>query len=101
MTVPARQWRAILAEGRARLERAGFGGLPICIAKTQLSLSDDAKLRGAPTGWKLRVRDVKVSAGAGFVVVLAGKILLMPGMPAHGVVERIHLDAQGEIEGIG
>jgi formate--tetrahydrofolate ligase len=85
----------------SRLELAGFGELPICVAKTQLSLSDDAKLRGAPTGWRLRVRDVKVSAGAGFLVVLAGKVLLMPGMPAHGVVERIHLDEHGEIEGIG
>ena len=59
----------------------GFDGLPICIAKTQYSLSDDPKLLGAPRGWKLQIRDVSLSTGAGFVVMIAGNMMLMPGLP--------------------
>ena len=83
-----------------RIRNAGLADLPVCIAKTQLSLSDKPKLRGAPTGWRLRVRDVRISNGAGFLVAIAGKMLLMPGMPQHGAFERIHLDDHGEIAGL-
>ena len=69
---------------RAKLERYaewGFGRLPVCIAKTQYSLTDDPKRMGAPTGWTLKVNDVSLSAGAGFVVAVAGNMMLMPGLP--------------------
>lgn len=87
-------------ESIARLESNDLGGLPLCMAKTQLSISDNAKLAGAPTGWRLRVRDVTISNGAGFLVVLAGKMLLMPGMPEHGAFEQIGLNPSGQIEGL-
>lgn len=83
-----------------RLEQQGFGKLPICVAKTQLSLSDDPKAMGAPRSWRLRVRRAHVSNGAGFVVVLTGKMLLMPGMPAHGAAERIGIDESGRVYGL-
>ncbi|MCC5877700.1 MAG: formate--tetrahydrofolate ligase [Candidatus Sumerlaeia bacterium] len=87
-------------ESIARIEANGLAGLPLCVAKTQLSISDNSKLAGAPTGWRLRVRDVTVSNGAGFLVVLAGKMLLMPGMPEHGAFEQIGLNPSGRIEGL-
>ncbi len=83
-----------------RLESQGFGELPVCMAKTQLSLSDNAKRIGAPRGWRLRVRGAKVSAGAGFIVVMTGKMLLMPGMPREGAAQKIGLDARGRIFGL-
>ena len=64
-----------------RLEKLGFGKLPVCIAKTQYSFSDNANLLGAPRNFKITVRDVKVSAGAGFIVALTGEIMTMPGLP--------------------
>ena len=70
----------------------GFDGLPICIAKTQYSLSDDPKLLGAPRGWKLRIRDVSLSAGAGFVVMIAGNMMLMPGLPK--VSRAVEIDVE-------
>ncbi|MDX2176835.1 MAG: formate--tetrahydrofolate ligase [Candidatus Sumerlaeia bacterium] len=82
------------------LERNGHSHLPVCMAKTQSSLSDDPKRPGAPRGWRLHVRDLKVSNGAGFVVVFCGKINLMPGMPEHGNVEDIRLDPVGEVIGL-
>ncbi len=66
-----------------RIEKQGFSGLPICIAKTQSSLSDDAKKRGRPTGFEITVREVKINAGAGFLVVLTGEVMRMPGLPRH------------------
>ena len=84
----------------AALESQGFGQLPICMAKTQLSLSDDPKKINAPRGWRLRVRGAKVSAGAGFVVVYTGNMLLMPGMPKKGTVEKIGMDDSGRIFGL-
>ena len=87
-------------ERLAELESQGFGGLPICVAKTQLSISDDPKAKGAPRGWRLRVRDAKVSAGAGFVVVMTGKVLLMPGMPRQNAAAKIGMDASGRIYGL-
>lgn len=84
----------------ARLERGGFGKMPVCIAKTQYSFSDNAKLLGAPEGFRVKVRSVRVSAGAGFVVALTGDILTMPGLPKRPAAENIDLDPSGRILGI-
>ena len=70
----------------------GFGHLPVCMAKTQYSLSDNANLLGRPEGFKINVREVYVNAGAGFVVVLTGKILTMPGLPKKPAAENIDFD---------
>ena len=78
-------------------ERNGFGSLPVCIAKTHLSISSDASLRGAPTGWRLPVREVRVSIGAGFVYPICGDMRTMPGLGAHPAAHTIDLDADGEI----
>ncbi len=89
------------AEQRLALfARWGFGHLPICIAKTQYSLSDDPKLMGAPTGWKLHVTDIALSAGAGFLVVICGAMMLMPGLPKSSRALQIDVDADGEIVGM-
>lgn len=84
----------------AEFEQKGYGNLPVCIAKTQNSISDDAKLYGAPQGYTLNVKSVRLSAGAGFVVVLAGNILTMPGLPAHPAAEQIDIDDTGRISGL-
>ena len=84
----------------AQWQAAGFGHLPVCIAKTQYSFSADPTLRGAPAGHVVPVRDVRLSAGAGFVVAICGDILTMPGLPRHPAAERIGLDAAGEIVGL-
>ena len=84
----------------AFLKEKGFDGLPVCIAKTQYSFSDDPTLLGAPTGYKLTVRDLKVSAGAGFVVAYAGNLLTMPGLPAKPAAEGIDVDSTGKITGL-
>ncbi|MDR2163114.1 MAG: formate--tetrahydrofolate ligase [Clostridiales Family XIII bacterium] len=83
-----------------QLQGLGFGGMPVCIAKTQYSFSDDPSLLGAPDGWTLTVRNVKVSAGAGFIVVLTGDIMTMPGLPKSPAAERIDVDEQGVISGL-
>ena len=83
-----------------QLESLGFGNLPICMAKTQYSFSDDAALLGAPRGFTVTVRNLKVSAGAGFIVAIAGKIMLMPGLGAHPAAEKIDLTADGKIVGL-
>ncbi|MCX7920005.1 MAG: formate--tetrahydrofolate ligase [bacterium] len=82
------------------LNRNGFSSLPICMAKTQLSLSDDQLLKGAPKGWNLTVREVKISAGAGFLVAYTGDIMTMPGLPEHPAAENIDIDANGKITGL-
>ncbi len=82
------------------LESQGFGGLPVCIAKTQYSLSDDPKKLGGPTGFNITVRDCYVSAGAGYVVVLTGSILTMPGLPKHPAALDIDIDSEGTITGL-
>ncbi len=87
-------------ESIARIEARGFGHLPVIIAKTQYSLSDDEKLLSRPTGFRIRVRDVVLKGGAGFIVVIAGKIMLMPGLSAHPSAERISLDDDGNIHGL-
>ena len=81
-------------------EAAGFGGLPVCIAKTHLSISSDPALKGAPTGWTLPVREVRASAGAGFVYPICGDIRTMPGLSALPAAARIDLDDEGEIVGL-
>jgi formate--tetrahydrofolate ligase len=87
-------------ESLARFERWGFGRLPVCIAKTQYSLSDDPKRMGAPTGWKLRVTDVGLSAGAGFLVVTSGAMMLMPGLPKTSRALGIDVDDDGQVVGM-
>ena len=82
------------------LKRLGFGGLPVCIAKTQYSLSDDAKKLGAAEDFTLTVRSLRVSAGAGFVVALTGEIMTMPGLPKHPAAENIDISESGVITGL-
>jgi formate--tetrahydrofolate ligase len=84
----------------ARFEAQGFGDVPVCIAKTQYSFSADPTLLGAPEGHVLPVRDVRLSAGAGFVVAICGEVMTMPGLPRSPAAERIRLDAEGRIEGL-
>ncbi len=84
----------------AQLEEQGFGGLPICMAKTQYSFTDNAKKLGAPTGFTITVRDVRVSAGAGFVVALTGDIMTMPGLPKVPAAEKIDVTPDGKIVGL-
>ena len=81
-------------------EEAGYGHLPICMAKTQYSFSTDPNLRGAPTGHSVPVREVRLSAGAGFVVVICGAIMTMPGLPRNPAARQIGLNDAGEIEGL-
>lgn len=83
-----------------RLEALGFGSLPVCIAKTQYSFSDDPTKLGAPDGFTVTVKNVRVSAGAGFVVVLTGDIMTMPGLPKKPAAENIDVDASGRITGL-
>jgi formate--tetrahydrofolate ligase len=88
------------AKKLAALEADGFGYLPVCMAKTQYSFSTDPDLRGAPEGHTVPVRDIRLAAGAGFVVVLCGDIMTMPGLPRRPAAERIGVDAKGEITGL-
>lgn len=88
------------SEQIALLEKNGFGGLPVCIAKTQYSFSDNPALLGAPSDFTVTVRGVKVSAGAGFIVVLTGDILTMPGLPKKPAAENIDVDENGKIIGL-
>ena len=87
-------------ENLARFTRWGFGALPICIAKTQYSISDDPKRLGAPTGWTLHITDIALSAGAGFFVVISGAMMLMPGLPKVSRALGIDVDKHGEITGM-
>ncbi len=84
----------------AKLEELGFGGCPVCIAKTQYSFSDDPSMLGAPRGFTVTVRNVKISAGAGFVVVFTGDIMTMPGLPKVPAAEKIDVDEHGRITGL-
>ena len=83
-----------------KLTEMGCGAMPVCMAKTQYSFSDDAKKLGAPEGFKVTVRQVKVSAGAGFIVALTGDIMTMPGLPKEPAAERIDVDENGVISGL-
>ena len=106
-TVAKRIYRAdeVLADKKIRdqlkaWEEDGYGHLPVCMAKTQYSFSTDPNLRGAPTGHSLPVREVRLSAGAGFIVAICGEIMTMPGLPRVPAAESIMLNAQGDIEGL-
>jgi formate--tetrahydrofolate ligase len=91
------------SQARAQAEKLtalGFGTLPVCVAKTQYSFSDDATLSGAPRGFRITVRNLKVSAGAGFIVALTGEIMTMPGLPKVPAAERIDVDDEGRIRGL-
>jgi len=83
-----------------RLQDTGFGDLSVCIAKTHLSISSDPTLRGAPTGWRLPVREVRLSAGAGFAYAICGDMRTMPGLGSHPAAFDIDLDEHGEIVGL-
>lgn len=83
-----------------KIEELGFSNLPVCMAKTQYSLSDNAKLLGRPTGFKINIREVYVSAGAGFVVAITGSIMTMPGLPKVPAAEGIDVDENGKITGL-
>ena len=94
---------SISPQAQAKLERYaewGFAALPVCIAKTQYSLTDNPKITGAPTGWTLNITDALLSAGAGFVVAVAGNMMLMPGLPSSPRALAIDLDNHGEIIGV-
>ncbi len=84
----------------ARFEKMGFGDVPVCMAKTQYSLTDDQNVLGRPEGFKITVRDATLSAGAGFIVCLTGAIMKMPGLPKHPAAERIDIDENGVISGL-
>ena len=106
-TVAKRIYRAdeVLADGKIRnqlkeWEEAGYGQLPVCMAKTQYSFTTDPNRRGAPTGHSVPVREVRLSAGAGFVVVICGEIMTMPGLPRVPASEQIMLNESGDIEGL-
>ena len=106
-TVAKRIYRAdeVLADGKIRnqlkeWEEAGYGRLPVCMAKTQYSFTTDPNRRGAPTGHSVPVREVRLSAGAGFVVVICGEIMTMPGLPRVPASEQIMLNESGDIEGL-
>ena len=81
-------------------EDAGYGNLPVCMAKTQYSFSTDPNLRGAPTGHSVPIREVRLSAGAGFVVVICGEIMTMPGLPRVPSAENIRIGDNGQVEGL-
>ena len=83
-----------------QLEDMGFGNCPICVAKTQYSLTDDQTKLGAPTDFEVTVRNLKISAGAGFIVALTGDIMTMPGLPKVPAAERIDVDETGKISGL-
>jgi len=106
-TIAKRIYRAdeVMADKKIRAqlrawEDAGFGHLPVCMAKTQYSFSTDPDLRGAPTGHSVPVREVRLSAGAGFIVVICGEIMTMPGLPRKPSAEAIMLNDAGQIEGL-
>ena len=84
----------------AQLERDGFGNLPVCVAKTQYSFTDDQTKLGAPRDFRITVRNLKVSAGAGFIVALTGDIMTMPGLPKVPAAEKIDVTPDGKIVGL-
>ena len=106
-TIAKRIYRAdeVLADGKIRnqlkdWEAAGYGHLPVCMAKTQYSFTTDPNRRGAPLGHSVPVREVRLSAGAGFIVVICGEIMTMPGLPSVPASEAIMLNSEGQIEGL-
>lgn len=94
------QYDAAAEKELKHIEEMGFGNVPVCIAKTPVSFSDDPSKLGAPEGFTLHVREVRISAGAGFVVVLTGKVMTMPGLPKRPAAEKIDVDDDGNITGL-
>lgn len=94
------KWTARIDAKIRELEELGFGELPVCMAKTPYSFSDQASLLGAPEGFTMQVRDVTLSAGAGFIVLHTGNVVTMPGLPKTPAAERIYLDEDGEVAGL-
>ena len=95
----------IIADSKIRdqlklFEQQGYGNFPICIAKTQYSFSTDPSLKGAPTNHSLPIREVRLSSGAEFIVVICGEIMTMPGLPSVPAADSIRLNSKGEIEGL-
>jgi formate--tetrahydrofolate ligase len=106
-TIAKRIYRAgeVIADTKIRAqlkewEAQGYGSLPVCMAKTQYSFTTDPERRGAPTGHSVPVREVRLSAGAGFVVAICGEIMTMPGLPKVPAAETIRLNADGDVEGL-
>ncbi len=106
-TIAKRIYRAdeVLADQKIRnqlkdWEAQGYGNLPVCMAKTQYSFTTDPDRRGAPTGFSVPVREVRLSAGAGFIVAICGEIMTMPGLPRVPSAENIKLNADGDVEGL-
>ena len=106
-TISKRIYRAdeVLADKKIRdqlraWEDQGYGDLPVCMAKTQYSFSTDPSLRGAPIGHSVPIREVRLSAGAGFIVAICGEIMTMPGLPRKPAAENIGLNELGNIEGL-
>ncbi|HZK23564.1 MAG TPA: formate--tetrahydrofolate ligase, partial [Atopostipes sp.] len=93
-------WSTKARRQMRRFEKLGFGNLPVCMAKTQYSLSDNPKLLGRPEGFKLSISELTVSAGAGFIVILTGDVMKMPGLPKTPSAETIDIDADGKISGL-
>jgi formate--tetrahydrofolate ligase len=94
---------SVLPGARAKLQKAAkddYGLMPVCMAKTQDSLSDNPKLLGRPRDFTLTVRDIEIASGAGFLVALTGEIVRMPGLPERPAAERIDIDSQGRIVGL-
>jgi formate--tetrahydrofolate ligase len=83
-----------------KIEKLGLGNLAVCIAKTQKSLSDDPNRRGCPKGFTIKIREIELSSGAGFIVPIAGTIMRMPGLPNIPSAEKIDIDASGKISGL-
>jgi formate--tetrahydrofolate ligase len=83
-----------------QFDKLGYGKLPVCIAKTQYSFSDDPKVMGAPTGWTLNITDATLSAGAGFVVAIAGSMMLMPGLGKTPQAQKLDVDDAGNVKGM-
>lgn len=93
-------WSSAARRAMRRFEKWNVTGLPICMAKTQASISDNAKLLGRPEGFKVKVREIRLSAGAGFFVVIAGNIMTMPGLPKQPASDNIDIDSQGTVVGL-
>jgi formate--tetrahydrofolate ligase len=83
-----------------KIEKLSLGNLAVCIAKTQKSLSDDQNKRGRPQGFTIKIREVQLSSGAGFIVPIAGTIMRMPGLPGNPSAEKIDIDSNGKITGL-
>ncbi len=94
------EWSTKARNQMRRFEKLGFGDLPVCMAKTQYSLSDNPKLLGRPEGFKVAISELTVSAGAGFIVVLTGDVMKMPGLPKTPSAESIDIDENGKISGL-